>query len=161
MAERKLDMFQLLRAADQCDGNWFSKQPEDAQKEFAPIVVTRWASTVGDGPESVYMLWMVNERVNVNLFDLHKHPDLVYRLMASCGLGKPLRHIWVAGNKRKNDNNKAYALLQERYPEASDRELNMLMSLYTKESFSQFVNDCGIQAAEAKEILKAYEQFGK
>lgn len=159
MAERKLDIFQLLRATDQCDGNWFEKQPEDVKKEFAPVVAIRWASTVNDGPEAVYMLWIINERVNVHLFDLNKHPELLYRLMATCGLGKPLRHQWLAPHKRKGEGNKAFELLADYYPEANTDELEFLMSMHTKTSFSQFVNDCGMQPVDAKDIMKSYDKL--
>ena len=155
--ERKLDLFKgLLPAIDKCDSNWLSKQSPEAQKEFAPVVVLRYASAVDDGPTSLYTLIMVNERVNVDMFDLYKHPDLVYRLMASCGVGKPLRHQWIAGHKRKSETSKSYELLEKHYPEANSRELDILMSKHTKASFSQFMDDCGIPVAEAKEILKDY-----
>lgn len=159
MAERKLELSALLRAIDNRDGDWFAKQPEDAKKEFAPLVIQRFVATVNDGPEASLMLVLVNERVNLHLFDLHKHPDLAYRLLASCGLGKMLKHQWLAGHKRKAENNKAYDLLAKQYPEANDRELTFLMAQHTKNSFADLLSERGIQAAEAKEIMQAYDKI--
>lgn len=159
MADRKLDIFALLKAMDKCDGSWFSKQPEDAQKEFAPVVAIRWAATVKDGEYSPLMLSLINERVNAHLFDLYKHPDLVFRLMASCGLGVSLAHQWVAGIKRKADTNKAFEILAKHYPEANDQELDYVMSCHTKASFSEFLSQCGIQPDQAKEIMKSYDKI--
>jgi hypothetical protein len=153
--ERKLDIFKLLNAVDTRNGDWLSEQSEDVRKEFAPPVIMRWVATVTDSRAAIYMLWMVNEQVNVHLFALHQHPDLVYRLLASCGMGRKLSHQWLAGNKRKV-NNKAFALLAQHHPEANERELELLMGLHTAETFRQFVDDCGVQANEAKEMLKAY-----
>jgi hypothetical protein len=159
MADRKLDVHALLRATDKCDGDWLSRQPEDARKEFAPVVALRWAATVKDGHEASVMLWLINERVNVHMFDLYKHPDLVFRLMAACGLGVTLNHQWLSGHRRALTHNKAYQLLADRYPDANARELDFLMSRHTKSSFSDFLGECGIQPDIAKEIMKAYDKI--
>ena len=104
------------------------------------------------------MLLMVNELMNVHMFDLYTHPELVYRLLASCGTGKTLKHQWLAGHKRKSENNKAFQLLEKHYPEANDRELDILMSKYTKVSFAKFVDDCGM-SVESKDIMKDYAKI--
>lgn len=160
MSERKLDVFKLLNAADKKNYEWLSKQPEDSQKEFAPSVAIRWLSTLDDiGMESEYMLIMVNERVNDHLWDYSKHPDLVYRLMASCGLGVIQRHQWVSPQKRKGNGGKAFELLQKHNQEANEDELEYLMSGFSKETFSQYVDDCGIDKIEAKEIMKSFNKY--
>jgi hypothetical protein len=159
MTERKLDIFRLLNAADRRDVDYLAKQQEDARKEFAPLVAMRWAVTVNDGPEADYMLLMVNERVNAHLFDLYQHPGLSYKLLASGGIGAPLRHNWLAGHKRKTDNNKAYQFLSERFPDANDSELEMLMNTFDKKGLRDFIDDCGLQPAESKEIMKAYDKL--
>jgi hypothetical protein len=158
-SERKLDIFKLLAASDKNDGEWFSKQPQDAQKEFAAPVVLRWGATVNDGLASVFTLLLVNERVNVHLYDLYKHPELTYRLLASCGTGESQRHQWIPPHKKKGASNKAYDLLAKHNLDANSGELELLMSLHTKESFSKFVDECGIPTAEAKEIIKAYVKY--
>lgn len=156
--ERKLDLFGgLLPAIDRNNGTWLSKQPEDAQKEFVPVVAIRYAATVENSSEAAYMLWMINERVNVHMFELYKHPDLIFRLMASCGLGSPVRHQWLPLHKRKGGSNKAFDFLAELHPEASNREVDMLLSKYTKETFTQLVKDCGIQPDPAKALIKAFQ----
>ncbi len=159
MAERKLDIFQLLRAVDQHKLDWFSKQPEDAQKEFAPPVVLRWGSTVEGAQTAAYMLWLVNERVNVHMYTLYKHPDLIFRLLASCGVGSPQKHLWIPMHKRKGGENKAIEFLATLYPEANDREAEMLMGKHDKKSFSNLLQECGIQPDEAKSLLKEYEKL--
>lgn len=158
--DRKLDIFQALDAIDRRNGDWFASQPEAARKEFAPVVVTRWAATTENGPNADLMLWLVNERVNRDLFDLHKHPELVFRLLASCGIGRPLRHKWLAAARPLSASNKALALLAEHHPSASEQELEMLLSLYSREDFANFVADLGgEQASNAKEYMKAYDKL--
>ena len=155
-AERKLDIFQVLRAIDKRDAGWLSRQPPDAQKEFIPTVVLRWAATAEGDNEGAYMLWMVNENVNVNMYALSKHPELIYRLFATCGLGKVLRHQWIAGPKRKGQDNKAAAFLQQLHPDANGREIDMLIGMYDKDTFAKLVSDAGVLPDEVKELKKAF-----
>jgi hypothetical protein len=159
LKERKLDIFDVLRATDRRDGNWLNQQSDDARKEFTPLVVMRWAATVVDGPESAYMLYMVNERVNCDLYVFYRHPDLVFRLLASCGLGKVKKHQWLAGPTRKPQSNPAFNLLHEQYPEASDGEINLLLSLFDRVSFKQFVDECGVQPDDAKGVMISYDRL--
>jgi hypothetical protein len=156
LKERKLDIFDVLRATDRRNGNWLHQQPDDAQKEFAPLVVMRWAATVVDGPGAAYMLYMVNDRVNCHLYEFYNHPDLVFRLLASCGLGNVQKHQWLAGTPRKATGNAAANLVREHYPEASDPEIDLLLSLFDRNSFKQFVDECGVQPDDAKGVMNAY-----
>ena len=156
---RKLDIHALLNAVDRRDGDWLSEQPEDARNEFAPLVAMRWATGVTDGVAAAYMLWLINYRVNRHLFDLQKHPDLCFRLLASCGRNKRLSRQWMAGPQRTMGDNKALGLLAEHHPMASETELRILLSLYTRESFADWLADCGIAKDEAKDCLKAYDKL--
>ena len=157
--DRKLDIFALLRAVDNRDSDWLAAQPEDARKEFMPLVAMRWATGVPDGVAAVYMLWLINHRVNRHLFDLSKHPDLCFRLLASCGRNTHLSRKWLAGPQRSTGDNKALGLLAEHHPMANDAELRMLLSLYTRDDFAILVSDCGIDKADAKDYLKAYDRL--
>ncbi len=159
MKDYKLDIFQALRAIDQKDGDWLNRQPDDARKGFKPLVAMRWASTVNDGPQATYMLWMINERVNQQLFELYHHPDLVFRLIASCGIGTVQKHQFIPFPARHSQMNLATKLLQEYYPQASESEIQLLLALFDRASFKQFVDDCGIQPDEAKEIFKEYDKL--
>lgn len=151
-------MIALLRAVDRRDGDWLAKQPEDARKEFAPLVAMRWATGVKDGITAAYALWLINRRVNRHLFDLE--PDLAYRLLASCGIGTGSTPQWVAGPRRTAGENAALCLLAEHHPMASDAELRMLLSLYSRDDFALFLDDCGLAKDKTKECLKAYDKLG-
>lgn len=155
--DRKLDMFALLHAVDRRDGDWLMTQSEDARKEFSPLVAMRFATGVKDGVAAAYMLWLINHRVNRHLFDLQKHPDLCYRLLASCGCDRNLAREWLAGPKRTTGDNKALGLLAEHHPMASEAELRTLLSLYTRESFAALLSDCGFDKEQTKGYLKAYD----
>jgi hypothetical protein len=158
--EWKLDIFELLKAIDKRDKNWLSQQSLESQKAFNPKIVLRWASTVpNNGTEAYYMLFILNERLNVHLWTLQKHPELLYKLFASCGIGKQIKRQWLGDKQTKRENNKAYNLLALHNTNASEKELDMLLSLYTKDTFSEFISECGLQPDVAKETLKAYEKL--
>jgi hypothetical protein len=152
-------MVALLRAADRRDGDWLAKQPEDARKEFAPLVAMRWATGVRDSGTAAYALWLINRRVNRHLFDFHQHPDLCYRLLASCGLALGDVPEWLPGPRRTAGENAALRLLAEHHPMASDAELRMLLGSYSRDDFSQFLGDCGMPKDKVKDYLKAYDKL--
>ena len=156
-APRKLDIMVLLNAIDQHDSDWLMAQPEDARKEFAPSVAMRWASNVSDSVEAAYMLWTINDRVNRHLFDLSQHPDLCYRLLASCGIKRSLHRQWL-GPRRATDN-LALSLLGEYHPSANETELRLLLSLYTRDTFADFLGDCGLDDEKSKKYLIAYDKL--
>lgn len=153
-------MMALLRAMDRRDADWLAQQPADVRQEFVPLVAMRWATGIPDGAAAVMMLWLINQRVNRHLFDISTgHPDLCYRLLASCGLNKPLRHDWIKGPGQGANENKALRLLATHHPDANDDELHLLLSLHTRETFEQYVLECGMQKDEVKDYLKAYDKL--
>ena len=158
--ERKLNFTALLRAVDNHDANWLAAQPEDARKEFSPLTAMRMATGVqNDGMAAVYMLWLINRRVNCHLFDL-KEPDLSFRLLASCGLQEgSLRREWLTGPRQASHANLALDLLAKHHPTASEGELRMLLSLYSRKDFAVFAADTGHTKEQVNECLKAYDKL--
>lgn len=157
-AERKLDIFDLLGAIGRRDFDWLSKQPEDARREFAPPVALRWLSAV-EGDAADYMIVATNERVNRRMWDIHQHPDLIYRLMASTGFGTRQRHKWIGMPGRKKTGGKARLLLAELHPMASDREIDMLLSRHTRQTFSDLITQIGADDAARKDYMKAFDAY--
>lgn len=153
----KLNLTNLLNAINRHDLNWLMRQPEDVSKEFAPLTALRWAAGFKqDSIRTAQMLWLLNERVNNHLFDLGKHPDLLFRLLASCGMGHMQRE-WFPMTPRRSDTNKAVELLRTYYPFANNREIEILLSHHTRESFRDFIIDCGKSDKELAEIIKSYD----
>ena len=164
MSEHALNMKDLMRAIDTRNFDWLSRQSDEAQKEFVPFVILRWAATIKDGAGSGYLLWMINLQSNNDLFAVSaKHPDLVYRLMASCGLGIVQDHRWLPGTplRKAVQKNLAFNFIAERYPEISDVEVMLLLGQYTRDEFQQLLTECGIQSRDAKDVMKAYDSLAK
>jgi len=154
---RKLDIFDLLRAVDQRNRDWLSQQSDEAQKEFASLTAMRWASGIEGSTDALRLLWLINQRVNLRLYD--QEPDLSYRLLASCGLGRSFKHNWLPFHAKTATSNAAYRLLLEHHPSANDDELQLLLSLYSRSQFAELVKDCGKTDEEAKACLDAFKKL--
>lgn len=156
MAAHKLDIFETLSAIDKRKRDFYANLTEEEQKGFAPPVVLRWASAVTDGPESEHHIWLVNERANVNFNEIWQHPELQFKLLASCGSGRNQRHQWIpmAGRKKKADGVREF--VERFWPDANDFEIDILLNQFTDESFEEFVLGSGLTPEEIKEVLEAY-----
>lgn len=151
-----LDIFKTLSAMDSRNYDYFSNLTDQEKKGFAPIVAMRWLSAVkGSNLENEFYLNMTNELVNKHLWDssLTKHPELVYKLMAACGIGSNKRHEWIKGFS-KQKHSKFVEFLKIYYPSASKDELNYLIEINSKEQLMSLVNDSGLQDDEIKILAK-------
>jgi hypothetical protein len=158
--ERKLDLFNdVMPAVDKRDIGFLSRQPDDAKKEFAPPVVLRCASIV-TGPQAENYIWLVNELANIDFHVLYQHPDLQYKLIALCGSGKVQRHQWIAPAKVSRSSSKVHAFISEFHPLASDREIDILIDLHTKETFTDFVHQSGVSPEQSKALIDAFKKQG-
>lgn len=158
--DRKLPLGPLLTAIDLRQGDWLSRQPSEARGEFVPTVVVRYLADVADGEAGGRALCRLNERVNLRLYSLDKHPDLVFRLMATCGLGRRQQHSFLKSPKKRGAENKAHALMLNWYPEASDAEIAVLLAAYDTAGFERMLDASGMQSAdgERKKILDDFKK---
>ena len=160
MATYKFDIFAALRAVDKNDGDWFSKQPEDVRSAFVAPLFLRYAAGVdADGIQHEMALMTTNEFLNINADSMMTtHPELMFRLAAMCGTGKKRDRIWIAGQKKGFFANKAAEVVSSFNPSASDSEIDMLLSLHTKETFKEFIDSAGLSPEDAKEAIKVFNK---
>ena len=152
----RLDIRETLRRIDRRDFGYFDSLSEDERKGFAPPVVLRWASAVASEGET--HLWLVNEIANVHYHDLYQHPELQYKLMASCGSGVTRRHEWIPGVKPPKKRSPVMTFLEHLQPSASDFELDLLYANLTETELRTMLDDCAIEARQAKIVLSAFKK---
>ncbi len=152
-----LDVFEVLGAIDRHDMGFYDRLDEKARKGFAPPVVLRWASALKGGDNALQVL-LVNEIANVDYHSLWEYPDLQYRLLALTGQGRPLRHEWIAMAKSGKTQPKLHAFMARFHPLASAKEIDLILSLHTRESFRDFVNLSGAAPEEIKDLNNAFEK---
>jgi len=155
LAERKFDIFEAMAAIDRRDGAWFASQSEEARKEFAAPVFLRWISAINNPSLAGDVLLDTNAFVNMHMWDLDD-AELTFRLAALCGTNRRQKHEWIPMPGRQRSNNKARDLVATYNPSANDAEIDLLMRLYNRESFSDFVDETATN--DAKDILKAYDK---
>ncbi len=159
MAEYKLDLFnEVLPAIDRRDLGFYGRLSDEQKKGFAPPVVLRFASSA-KGQAAEHHMWLVNERANINFWDISDHPELQFKLIASCGYGSRQQHPWInmVGKAKKSDRVREF--LSEFWPDANDRELDIIFSQFADDTFEDFVLSSGCTPDTAKEILEAYARL--
>lgn len=155
MSKYKLDIFELLKAADRRDQEFYDRQPAEGQKGFAPRVALRWMSSVA-GQNAEVQLALVNEMVNVDFDALREYPDLQYRLMALCGLGGRQNHKWIDMARQGKSPAKLQTFFFRMHPLASIAEIDSLIARHTLETFTDLVNQSGLNAQESKDLIDVF-----
>ena len=132
-----LDMFKrVLPALDTRNKTLYENLTEEEMKGFSPWLVQRYLSSAESANNAIieHYLIMTNEIVNVNFSEV-KDPEMTWKLMSMVGIGKSLKHPYIApgGGKRKKKN--AFkAWLSEQYPHLDDQELDIWISNLDKKS---------------------------
>lgn len=132
-----LDMFKrVLPALDTRNKTLYENLSEEEQKGFSPWLVQRYLSSAESANNAIieHYLIMTNDIVNVNASAV-KDPEMTWKLMSIVGIGKSLKHPYIApgGGKRKKKN--AFrSWLSEQYPHLDDQELDIWLSNLDKKS---------------------------
>lgn len=155
MSNYKLDMFkEVLPNLDRRNLNFFSTLDEDQQKGFAAVVAMRFMSSTSSNPD--WHLIATNQRANVYLYEMQKHPELQWKLLASNGLGSKIQHSWI-GNAKKLNTTILQDFVLRYWPHVNRIETDIILNQFDKRTFSDFVDGTGIDADDSKKIKKAFE----
>lgn len=155
--EKKLDIFDELENADMKNYQFYGNLEPELQKQFSPLVMMRWLSSVTDNSPYVdYMVVMTNEFVNVDFWSLQKHPELQWKLMALCGTGRKLRHNWIPMVKKRKLS-KLGEYFAEWFPSANDLEIELLIKRTSRDEFEQFVKDTGCSDDELRTAITCFD----
>jgi hypothetical protein len=132
-----LDMFKrVLPALDTRNKALYENLSEEEMKGFSPWLVQRYLSSAESANNAIieHYLIMTNDIVNVNFSEV-KDPEMTWKLMSMVGIGKSLKHPYIApgGGKRKKKN--AFRTwLREQYPHLDDQELDIWIGNLDKKS---------------------------
>ena len=132
-----LDMFKrVLPALDTRNKALYENLTEEEMKGFSPWLVQRYLSSAESANNAIieHYLIMTNDIVNTNFSEV-KDPEMTWKLMSMVGIGKSLKHPYIApgGGKRKKKN--AFrSWLREQYPHLDDQELDIWISNLDKKS---------------------------
>ena len=132
-----LDMFKrVLPAIDTRNKQFYENLTEEEQKGFAAWLVMRYLSSAESANNEIieHYLIMTNELINTNFSELKNDPELLWKLMSIVGIGKSVKHPYVAPGKGKKKKSNAFkAWLHEQYNHLSEQEIDLWFSNITKE----------------------------
>jgi hypothetical protein len=132
-----LDMFKrVLPALDTRQKDFFANLTEEERKGFSPWLVQRYLSSAESTSQEIieHYLIMTNDIVNINFSDV-KDPEMTWKLMSIVGVGRSMKHPYVAPGKGKKKKQNAFKQwLSDLYPHLDDQELDIWISNLDKES---------------------------
>ena len=156
MAEKKkaakVPLREMLNALDRNDFDFYSRLDKEQKKAFSPWLAMRYASSAS-GMDAYHYLLMVNDLVNVDFSSLKKHPELQWKLLATCGIGHTSYHKYIQPGKKKTKPKLSNFLLKV-YPTLSEQELVLLLGMNDKDDITQLAKDNGLSDKEIKELFK-------
>jgi hypothetical protein len=148
--ERSLDIFMLLGEIDRKNFDIWDSLSEDQKKEFSALVTMRWMAGTTDQRQIIFL----NEVVNLAVFNLPDHRELLLKLLAVCSSGEKKRYTWInykVGGTKKNK--KAVELIAEHY-QMSLRDAEDTVRLFSPDEIMQLGEDMGLQKDELKLLKK-------
>lgn len=152
----KMDMMELLSAIDNRKFNFLSTKTPDEVKGFAPIVALRFAASLDDkNKHNRSNLIIINEFVNKRFWDLYKHPELQYKLMAMCGSGKKSYHPWLAAKTDKLDEHLIH-WMRDHHVLVSDEELHIKISKMSIDDICTYIDKYAVTKQDREELLISY-----
>lgn len=83
-----LNIFELLKHANNKDYDYFSKLTDKEKNAFQPWLAMRFMSGSNDGMDALQSILMTHYVLNNNFQEISKDKELFYRLMCVVGEGK-------------------------------------------------------------------------
>lgn len=161
MAKPKIPLGQMLDAIDRNDFDFYSNLSDELKNVFEPWLIMRFTSHVSaDSLVASFYLMEVNNNVNMNFSLLSKkldnpgHPELQWKLLATCGTGKKRNHFPLIKPSKKQKKNKLEGLLMGRYPTLNKDELRLLAEINDTDALKELARDTGMQDKDIKELFK-------
>jgi hypothetical protein len=139
----KLDIATEMRAFDTKDRGFYDSLTEEERKKFSTFLMLKWGPNVEGSTElQEWYLRVHNDRVNMNFFDLGRHPKLQWLLCTtvSPGLGSK-RHYWI--KTQKGEGRRAHKFIESQWPHLSNAEVDLMASLNTIEQLRELARDLG------------------
>jgi hypothetical protein len=143
-----------MAAFDRKDRAYYDKFTDEERKKFSTYLMLRYGASVeGSAELQEWYLRATNERVNVNFFDIGRHPKLQWLLCTSVGPGMGRqRHYWLS-TKKKEGSNKASKFLAKLYPNMKSDEIELLAKINDKRDIDGLARNLGLDDKQIKSEL--------
>jgi len=152
----KLSINNEMAQLDTKNRGFYDELTDEERKKFATYVMLRYAASVeGNADLQEWYLRATNERVNLNFFDLGKHPKLQWLLCTTVSpdMGRQ-RHYWQASKKKEGTgNSKSVKFLTKLYPYMKQDEIELLAELNDVKELKALAKSMGMPDNEIKKDL--------
>jgi hypothetical protein len=152
----KLSINNEMAQLDTKNRGFYDELTEEERKKFATYLMLRYAASVEGGADlQEWYLRATNERVNLNFFDLGKHPKLQWLLCTTVSpdMGRQ-RHYWQASKKKEGTgNSKSIKFLTKLYPYMKQDEIELLAELNDVKELKALAKRMGMPDNEIKKEL--------
>jgi (p)ppGpp synthase/HD superfamily hydrolase len=153
----KLHINNEMAQFDLKNRGFYDELSDDEKKKFSTYLMLKYGANVeGNADLQEWYLRATNERVNINFFDLGKHPKLQWLLCTtvSPNMGK-FRHYWQAAKKKDaaNGNKKIVKFLEKLYPHMKMDEIEMLAEMNDVKDMKELAKSMGMTDEQIKKDL--------
>lgn len=153
----KLTLAVELSKLDSKNREFYDSLDDDEKKKFSSYLLLKYGANVEGSIElQEWYLRATNEYVNVNFFDLNKHPKLQWLSLTtvSPNFGKQ-RHYWLNAKKKSAGNSsKKIKFLLKLYPHYKLKDIEMLAELNTDQDLINLAINLGMSDSDIKKELE-------
>lgn len=151
----KLGINNEMAQLDTKNRAFYDELDEEERKKFSTYLMMKYSANVeGSADLQAWYLLASNERVNINFFDLSKHPKLQWLSCTSVspGMGKQ-RHYWLNGKKKEGSNTKIVKFLTKIYPTLKIDEIELMAQLNSDKEIKELAKNLGTSDSDIKKEL--------
>lgn len=152
-SKAQIPLNEVMGAIDTRNHDWYENLDDEKRKSFSAWMMMRYASSV-EGQLGPLYLYYVNECVNQHFSDISKHPELQWKLLATCGRGKKARHYYVKPPSSRKKKDRVAEFLSSVFPHLKNDEIDMLKEMNTTSELKKLAIENGYTDKEIKEIWK-------
>jgi len=143
----KLDIATEMQAFDLKDREFYDQLTDEERKKFSTYLMLKWGANVEGPPElQEWYLRAHNERVNVNFFDINRHPKLQWLVCTTTSPGMGARrHYWIKTKKDEDHSNfrRACKFIENEFPSLSNDEIELMAQTNTIDQLRGLARELG------------------
>jgi hypothetical protein len=156
----KLDIMTVLEAADRGKKDFYLNLTEEERKAFAPRVLIRWLSSVSDKSDlQQYSILAVNDLINLGMWSLNKHPELIWLLMTVAGTGRKQYHQWIPMSRSASSQPRLDSFIHSHWPHTNSVERDMLKKLKSPSDWLDMAASAGCSDQEIRELKDEFKKI--
>jgi hypothetical protein len=151
----KLSISNEMKMFDGKVREFYDDLTTEERKKFSTFLMLRYGSSVrGSAELQQWYLRATNERLNINFFDVGRHPKLQWLLATTVSpdMGNQY-HEWIAPKKKNSENNKTLKFIRNLYPELKEDDISLLGRINSQDDIKQLARQLGYDDKRIKEEL--------